>query len=165
MEDNKKVLDKFSASSLPQWNEIPDLDLYMDQVLSLLTRYLGTFSGSDDKGITSSMINNYVKQGVMPAPQKKRYTRVHLVYLIMIYILKSALTMVQIKSLLEDELATHSLEELYTNFREMFHKTSKEVSMSYEKAKPDALSVTTCAAIHAYIEQSISSALCTVSAK
>lgn len=144
------------AASLPSWDEIPDLDLYMDQVLSLLKRYLGSIQQTDDKGITSSMINNYVKQGVMPAPAKKRYTREHIVYLIMIYILKSALTMVQIRTLFAQELSVKSLEELYTAFCGQYRKTAEEASARYRDTVSDPLTASTNAAIRAYIEQSVS---------
>lgn len=152
----KVLLTERLAASLPSWDEIPDLDLYMDQVLSLLKRYLGSIQQSDEKGITSSMINNYVKQGVMPAPAKKRYTREHIVYLIMIYILKSALTMVQIRTLFGQELSVKSLEELYTAFCEQYRKTAEEASARYRDTVSDPLTASTNAAIRAYIEQSVS---------
>ena len=59
---------------LPRWNALPDLELYMDQVLSLMERYLGNYPGFDRKGLTAAMVNNYVKLGVMPPPVKKKYT-------------------------------------------------------------------------------------------
>ena len=67
---------------LPQWNELPDMDLYMDQVVILLQRYLN-FLPEDEHGnaaITASIINNYVRLKIMPPPIKKKYTRVHMAY-------------------------------------------------------------------------------------
>ena len=159
MTEKDILIEKLETSLLPSWSEIPDLDLYMDQVLALLKRYLGSLSDSDDKGITSSMINNYVKQGVMPAPKKKRYTREHLVYLIMIYILKNALTMVQIRSLFNQELSNQSLEELYNAFCLQYKSTSSEAAARYKDTVSDPLTASTNAAIRAYIEQSVSSSL------
>lgn len=156
MADNNSIFERLEGTSLPAWSDIPDLDLYMDQVISLMKRYLGPLSASDDKGITSSMVNNYVKQGVMPAPKKKRYTKIHLVYLIMIYILKNALTMTQIRSLIESELSNQSLEELYTAFCEQFRSTAAEAAVRYRDTVSDPLSASTNAAIRAYIEQSVS---------
>ena len=69
---------------LPRWDELPDLDLYMDQVLSLIHRYLGPEESPDGKGLTSSMVNHYVKMHIMPPPEKKKYNRIHLAYLIAI---------------------------------------------------------------------------------
>ena len=55
--------------TLPSWQELPELELYMDQVLSLVERYLRGDPGFDERGLTASMINNYVKQGALPPPQ------------------------------------------------------------------------------------------------
>lgn len=70
--------------------DIPDIDLYMDQVLTFLERKLAPIT--DDKNerpITKTMINNYVKAGVLPPPEKKKYTREHMIYLLLLYFLKS----------------------------------------------------------------------------
>ena len=65
---------------LPRWEELPDIELYMDQVITLIERYLAPLLEEADeennKIITSAMINNYVKLGIMPKPIKKRYERV-----------------------------------------------------------------------------------------
>ena len=62
-------LQQQSKKSLPKWEELPDIDLYMDQVIALMNRYLD--NRTKDKMITPSMVNNYVKMKVMPAPVKK----------------------------------------------------------------------------------------------
>ena len=66
------VCERLAGQRLPRWEELPDLELYMDQVLSLMDRYLGDCPGFDRKGLTASMVNNYVKLGVMPPPVKKK---------------------------------------------------------------------------------------------
>ena len=55
---------------LPEWDSIPDLGLYMDQVVALVTRYLDVLhqANKDDPIITPSTVNNYVRMKVMPAP-------------------------------------------------------------------------------------------------
>lgn len=83
---------------LPRWEELPDIELYMDQVITLIERYLSPLVGqSDNKVITSAMINNYVKLNIMPKPNKKKYERIHLSYLIVITILKQILLIPEIK--------------------------------------------------------------------
>jgi len=158
MSDFPAVLTVFSDAGLPEWHDLPDLDLYMDQILALLERYLSSYPSFDDKGITSSMINNYVKQKVMPAPAKKRYNRDHLAYLIMIYFLKSSLTMAQIQTLFEKELSKQSLEEYYGAFCSAFRGTASECAKQYKKKNAEVLSVSSGAAIRAYVEQSVSAA-------
>lgn len=96
--------ENFSSLHLPRWNELPDIELYLDQVLTLLDKYLSPFVADSGKHpITSSMINNYVKLRIVPAPVKKRYSRVQLAYLIVIGLLKPILPIPDVKVLLESQ--------------------------------------------------------------
>ena len=89
------------AFDLPDWDELPQLDLYMDQVILLLKRYLAPLGRSgEEKAITASIINNYVRMKVMPPPVKKRYSRAHLAYLIIICVLKQSLSISCIQRML-----------------------------------------------------------------
>ena len=76
--------EKLRAYSLPLWEELPDIALYMDQVISILGKYMAIYYETigDEKSITASMINNYVKLGFMPAPVKKKYSKIHMAYLL-----------------------------------------------------------------------------------
>lgn len=74
METNLKEI--LNTRKIPLWNELPELDLYMDQIIVLMEKYLG--STPKDKLITPSMINNYVKLGIIPSPTKKKYSKVHI---------------------------------------------------------------------------------------
>ncbi|MFQ6786519.1 MAG: DUF1836 domain-containing protein, partial [Streptococcus salivarius] len=57
--------------SYPKWEEIPDIDLYLDQVLLYVNKVCAPFISKTDKGLTASMVNNYVKHGYLPKPDKK----------------------------------------------------------------------------------------------
>lgn len=83
-------LKSVSAQNLPLWDSLPDLDLYMDQVVMFMEKHLAIF-GESGKIITPSMINNYVKLGVIPPPVKKKYSRAHLARIITISMLKQVL--------------------------------------------------------------------------
>lgn len=109
-----------SEQRLPRWDELPDLDLYMDQVLSLMERYLGSYPGYDRKGLTASMVNNYVKLGVIPPPVKKKYTRTHIAYLIMICILKASLPIDSIGKLISLSISSSSKRDVYQCFCDDF---------------------------------------------
>ena len=80
----------------PRWNELPEIDLYIDQVVYILQNSLSVFSKGDTPIITASMINNYVKQNVLPAPIKKKYNRTHLAYLFVICIFKRLMSISEI---------------------------------------------------------------------
>ena len=117
MDENKAAASALSGSlsgpRLPAWEELPDLELYMDQVLSLAERWLG----AEGKGLTASMVNNYVKLGVVPAPVKKRYSRAHLATLLMVCLLKPVLPIASVQALLSAALAEDGLEAVYARFR------------------------------------------------
>ncbi len=101
---------------LPRWADLPDLDLYMDQVLELVRRSLGKPFSGDGKELTSSMVNNYVKHKVMPPPLRKRYGREHLACLIMICLLKRALPLPAIRSLLDTGREAETMPVFYDSF-------------------------------------------------
>ena len=75
---------------LPAWEQIPDLGLYMEQVIALLRQYLDYLPPElkDEEFITAAAINNYVRTKIMPEPVKKRYYRIHIAYLLVICTLK-----------------------------------------------------------------------------
>ena len=61
MQNNEERIEKIIKHHLPRWNELPEIDLYLDQVVNYLEKYLGILSSNDDdKIITKTMINNYV---------------------------------------------------------------------------------------------------------
>lgn len=105
-------------------NDIPDIDLYMDQVTTFMETKLSSYKRSkDDKILTKTMINNYAKAKLFPAPVKKKYSRNHLMLLIIIYHLKSVLSINDIDILLKPittELTSNAkcktLEVVYSNF-------------------------------------------------
>ncbi|SHJ58146.1 DUF1836 domain-containing protein [Pseudobutyrivibrio xylanivorans] len=82
--------------------DIPNIDLYMDQVLTFLDQELGTVrEATEDKAMTKTMINNYTKNQLMPPPEKKKYSREHMLNLIFIYYFKNFLGLKDIKSILD----------------------------------------------------------------
>ena len=90
------------ALKLPAWDELPTLELYMDQVVIVLNDYLGMYAAGEDKTVTQAMINNYVKQKLIPPPVKKKYSRVHLALLMIICTLKQTLNISVVKEMLPD---------------------------------------------------------------
>ncbi len=102
---------------LPDWESLPQLDLYMDQVILLLTRYLAPVErDQDERSITSSIINNYVRMKVMPPPVKKKYSRVHIAYLVIICTLKQSLSISCIRQLLPEDQGEASVRAVYEDF-------------------------------------------------
>ena len=114
----KNVLENYN---MPTWDELPAFDLYMDQVIVLMSRYMEVFNMSNDKDrgvVTSSMINNYVKLKIMPPPVKKRYSKVHIAYLLMISSLKQALSISHIQKIIPNPIPEQEVRKIYENFAE-----------------------------------------------
>ena len=106
--------DETSRPSLPLWNELPDIELYMDQVVSIIAKYFK--DTSSDKILTPSMVNNYVKLGTIPAPVKKKYSKLHLAYLFMVCTLKQTLDMATIQKIIPIGIEQSAIEYIYNSF-------------------------------------------------
>lgn len=119
MEENKlrDWAEELKTVRLPRWEELPELELYMDQVLTLVDRYLSPLIEAEKHQLLSSaMVNNYVKHKLMPPPVKKRYNRNHLAYLIAITLLKQVFAIPDINELIRMQLAISKPHEAYNNF-------------------------------------------------
>ena len=102
---------------LPKWDELPNLDLYMDQIISLISQYLSVFPHDPhEQVITASTINNYVRLKLMPAPHKKRYNKIHLAYLLMICTLKQNMSIADIKKMLPLNLSLEEIPAFYDHY-------------------------------------------------
>ena len=100
--------------SPPSWEELPSIPLYMDQVILYLKDSLRFFERDEDSSLlTSSMINNYVKNGVLPHPDKKKYGKEHLAALTAVCMLKQVLSIQDIKTLLSGEELSAGLYGLF----------------------------------------------------
>lgn len=114
---------------LPRSAELPELDFYMDQVISIMEKnlFLLSLDGSS-KFITSSMINNYVKLGIIPPPHKKRYTKEHICYLFMICTLKSIIPIPSISEIIRRQTEKQPLFEVYDMFCEAYENMLKKAA-------------------------------------
>ena len=104
----RTILENIKKISYIQPNEIPNIDLYMDQVTTFMDQHLEkTKRYSEDKLLTKTMINNYTKNDLLPSPVKKKYSKDHMVMLIFIYYLKNFMSITDIQSLV------HPMTELF----------------------------------------------------
>ena len=92
---------RYTDGSYIKASMLPDLDLYVDQITTFLTRHLAkTIRFEDDKIMTKTMINNYTKNHLLPPPDKKKYSRDHILLMIFIYYFKNFLPISDIKTIL-----------------------------------------------------------------
>lgn len=116
-EDLRPWAEQVKAYHMPRYDELPAIDLYMDQVVAILEDCLRLFlRDAQEKRITPAMINNYVKLKVLPPPVKKRYTRDHLCQLILICLLKQVLSLPEIQRLIAAQLETRDVRAMYDGF-------------------------------------------------
>lgn len=107
---------------LPAWKELPDIGLYMDQVIALLSQYLDFIPVEDmkhEKPVAPTTINNYVRLKVMPAPEKRKYYRIHIAFLIMIFTLKQGASISGLQQLLPaNDASEEEVRAYYTDYVE-----------------------------------------------
>ena len=96
------IRDNFSTLDYIRPSEIPNIDLYMDQVTTFMDNRLAKSRRYDnDKILTKTMINNYAKNDLLPPPVKKKYSKEHMLLLIFIYYFKNILSIGDIQKVLE----------------------------------------------------------------
>ena len=109
---------------LPAWKELPDIGLYMDQVIALLAQYLDFIPVEDqkDKPVTPTTINNYVRLRIMPAPVKRKYFRVHIAYLIMILTMKQSISISDVQKIMPEGADIPSVRRAYEDYSQKFRE-------------------------------------------
>lgn len=119
-------------------NEMPRIELYLDQVLSIVSSELAFMYAPGERVVTGAMVNNYVKLQVVPAPVRKRYARRHLAMLLFVCAFKQVLSIEQIRVLIT--LAAEAdidSERAYDDMIGLFEETLREL-FSEEPDKPSA---------------------------
>lgn len=112
--------------ALPSWEELPELELYMDQVVALLNSYLGFLPKEVgmDAVVTAAAVNNYVRKKIIPSPVKKRYSRIHLAYLLMICSLKQSVSISYIQQMVPLSLSEDQVHDIYNSFAAQHRRTT-----------------------------------------
>lgn len=113
----KDWLNRIENSELPDYENIPDVNLYMDQVVKYINDSLMPFSKKEQKAITSYMINNYVKDKLIEAPKNRTYSKEQTAYLIAIAMLKSVISMDDLSFAINKNLVAIRTKELYKFFK------------------------------------------------
>lgn len=118
---------------LLRWEEIPDFPLYMDQVINLVESSLSFMKlDDDDKIVTSTMINNYVKSKIVSAPIKKKYVRNHVAYFIVICLLKKVYSLEDISKLIKVQFDHAPTASAYDQFCDVFEELYRGVDEPHD---------------------------------
>jgi len=115
--DLREWLIDMPGSDLSEWDRLPDIGLYMDQILTLMDRQLAFYRrDAGDKILTQPMINNYTKDGLLPRATDKKYSQGHLALLSILCSLKPVLSISDLSVLLENAQIGSDEEQLYRYF-------------------------------------------------
>lgn len=137
MNKNKQQTVILKNFRMPDYEQIPDVGLYLDQVAKFINSFLTEFP---DMQVTPSMISNYAKQKLIDRVNRKTYTRDQIAALIMIVLSKTVISIDHIRMMLEDlRSEDDSLETAYTSFCSSLINVLKSLSgESYEKMRSPA---------------------------
>lgn len=123
----QKLIDEVKNTNIIKTDDFPNINLYMDQITTFMDSSLNEFKRyNKDKILTKTMINNYAKAKILPPPIKKKYNKNHMMLLVIIYHLKSIISINDINKLLKpitDELNinenSETLEKVYIEFTKL----------------------------------------------
>ncbi len=128
MNEIKSIIAKLTEQASLTYDRLPDIDLYMDQVIEYLSRQ--SISARENDKISSAMINNYIKDGLLPRANDKKYSREHLAYLMMISRLKQSLSVKDTGLLIKTDRGDCEISEYFNGFQKLLSDTAEEVSAS-----------------------------------
>ena len=143
MENINQIIEQLGLEASLTLEEIPKIDLYMDQVIQLFeSKFNQTKRNEDEKVLTKTMINNYAKGKLIFPIQNKKYTKEHLILMSLIYQLKGALSINDIKETLAginkkiilDEL---ELDSFYTSYLNLTRQNVEDFSVDIEERVKD----------------------------
>ena len=123
---NKKEI-SISNLHIPRWSELPNVDLYLEQVVGFINSSLSPYilmntDKEDNQLLTKTMINNYVKNSLIEAPNKKLYSKKQLAKLFAICVLKQVYSLQEIKVLFSVALEDSDISDAYDNFCNLFEE-------------------------------------------
>ena len=131
----KSILNSLSRIEHIKPEDIPNIDLYMDQVTTFMdTRLSSSKRHPEDKILTKTMINNYAKNKLLPPPVKKKYSKEHLLVMIFIYYFKGILSITDIQALMNP-----ITEKYFQNDQKFSIETIYNEVFSLEKSHADKL--------------------------
>ena len=132
----KSILEHISDLDYIKTADIPNIELYMDQVTTFMDSQMASSKRyPDDKVLTKTMINNYAKNHLLPSPNKKKYSKEHVLMLIFIYYFKSFLSISDIQALLTPLADRYFQKEDGLNVEDLYNEVfgMEKVQVEYLK--------------------------------
>ncbi|EHO52618.1 DUF1836 domain-containing protein [Lentilactobacillus kisonensis] len=126
------ISQRLAKLSLPSYDQLPTIALYMDQVIDQTNQYLTPLTNTS---ITKSMINSYVKKGLVARPIKKRYSKDHLATILVISVLKQILPLDTVADAIKIALASNPVPKAYNQFVTLFNSELKTIDDNHPTAE------------------------------
>ena len=132
------ILSWLDSISYIKTEKIPEVDLYMDQVTSFMEEHLKkTKRNPEDKALTKTMINNYAKNRLLPAPFRKKYSKEHILLLLFIYYYKNLLSIGDIEQLFRPVTEQHFHTDNGLNLSDIYEEVFSREALQMDRLKED----------------------------
>ena len=129
----EKTAQEYQKKGLAEGKSIPNIDLYIDQMVSCLNSELSLYSKDGEGPITKGMVSNYTKHKMIPGPEGKRYTKDHCIFMLLVYYLKGCFSMDQVRRLMRPILTNYNSEwDDSVDIQAYYGKIMEEVRRSEE---------------------------------
>lgn len=153
MEELLELKERLKEERPAPWDALPDLALYMDQIISYMPRQLIRYDESEN--LTSAMVNNYIKDGLLPRADGKRYGQTHLAYLTAICALKQVLSVKEMKTLIQNGTEGYEAEQLYSYFCRVLDSALTETAdeLKEETSREDLARLALGLALRSYADK------------
>ena len=135
MDELKQLKEKLERERPVAWEELPDIALYMDQVISYMPRQLINFK--EEEQLTSAMVNNYIKDGLVPRADGKRYGPVHLGYLTAVCAMKKVLSVKDMRAMLDSVPDSKEPRAIYNYFGRALDTALSEAAANLDENIPE----------------------------
>ncbi|MBQ2095646.1 MAG: DUF1836 domain-containing protein [Firmicutes bacterium] len=103
----EKLALEYQKKGLADGKSVPDIDLYIDQMVSCLNSELSLYAKNGEGPITKGIVSNYTKHKMIPGPEGKRYTKDHCIFMLLVYYLKGCFSMDQVQRLMKPILSNY----------------------------------------------------------
>ena len=135
MDELKQLKDRLEQERPAAWEDLPDIALYMDQVISYMPRQLINYK--EDELLTSAMVNNYIKDGLVPRAEGKRYGPVHLGYLTAVCAMKKVLSVKDMRAMLDSVPDSKEPQAIYNYFCRALDTALSEAALNLDADTPE----------------------------
>ncbi len=123
----QKSMQHIVEHNLPRYSDLPSFGVYVDQLVSFVNEAVSAYAMPEEKLLTASMVNNYVKLGIIPKPDKKRYSQNHIAYLVAVCVLKKVLSIQEIAKLIQMQVDNFPIEQAFDSFIALLEQSIAKV--------------------------------------